>query len=96
MEGEDEERYSDPPSPTLSSPPPYRDFFDRERHLTYLQMMYQMLPCHYQKQEINRLTLAYFVISGLDILGALQSVRLLPVFILDCALTLIENTNSAL
>ncbi|KAL1542217.1 protein geranylgeranyltransferase type I [Salvia divinorum] len=28
--------------------------------------------CSYQGQEINRLTLAYFVISGLDIFGALD------------------------
>ncbi|KAJ7971288.1 Geranylgeranyl transferase type-1 subunit beta [Quillaja saponaria] len=37
-------------------------------------MMYQLLPSAYQSQEINRLTLAYFVISGLDILGALDRV----------------------
>ncbi|CAN1174013.1 Geranylgeranyl transferase type-1 subunit beta [Linum perenne] len=48
--------------------------FDRERHLTYLRMMYQMIPYHYQSQEINRITLAYFAISGLDIIGALDTV----------------------
>ncbi|XP_028797171.1 geranylgeranyl transferase type-1 subunit beta-like isoform X1 [Neltuma alba] len=48
--------------------------FDRDRHITLLQMMYQLLPSPYQLQEINRLTLAYFVISGLDILGALDRV----------------------
>ncbi|CAI0443091.1 unnamed protein product [Linum tenue] len=48
--------------------------FERERHLMFLQMMYQMLPHHYQSQEINRLTLAYFAISGLDIVGSLDTV----------------------
>ncbi|KAL8051425.1 hypothetical protein ABFX02_06G147300 [Erythranthe guttata] len=48
--------------------------FDRDRHILYLQMMYQLLPSPYQGQEINRLTLAYFVISGLDILSALDRV----------------------
>lgn len=48
--------------------------FDRDRHILYLQMMYQLLPSPYQGQEINRLTLAYFVISGLDILHALDQV----------------------
>ncbi|XP_068316081.1 geranylgeranyl transferase type-1 subunit beta-like [Pyrus communis] len=46
------------------------EIFERDRHLTFLQMMYQLLPSPYQSQEINRLTLAYFVISGLDLLAA--------------------------
>ena len=48
--------------------------FDKERHVAFLEMMYQMLPYHYQSQEINHLTLAYFVISGLGILGSLDRV----------------------
>ncbi|KAL0456710.1 UNVERIFIED_CONTAM: Geranylgeranyl transferase type-1 subunit beta [Sesamum latifolium] len=48
--------------------------FDRDRHIYYLLMMYQLLPSPYQGQEINRLTLAYFVISGLDILRALDRI----------------------
>lgn len=48
--------------------------FDRDRHVLFLEMMYQQLPSEYQGQEINRLTLAYFVISGLDILSALDRV----------------------
>ncbi|PKI74708.1 hypothetical protein CRG98_005035 [Punica granatum] len=73
--GAEEETFSDPPSPSASlSPPPARSFFDREKHVAYLEMMYQMLPHHYQSQEINRLTLAYFVISGLDLLNALDRV----------------------
>ncbi|RVW49226.1 Geranylgeranyl transferase type-1 subunit beta [Vitis vinifera] len=47
-------------------------FFDREKHVVFLQMMNQLLPSDYQGQEINRLTLAYFAISGLHILGALD------------------------
>ncbi|XP_021813917.1 geranylgeranyl transferase type-1 subunit beta isoform X2 [Prunus avium] len=48
------------------------ELFERDRHVTFLQMMYQLLPSPYQSQEINRLTLAYFVISGLDLLNALD------------------------
>ncbi|KAI8539964.1 hypothetical protein RHMOL_Rhmol09G0223700 [Rhododendron molle] len=44
--------------------------FDRDRHVRFLEMMYQLLPSEYQGQEINRLTLAYFVISGLHMLDA--------------------------
>ncbi|KAK9283753.1 hypothetical protein L1049_012003 [Liquidambar formosana] len=49
-------------------------FFDRDRHVLFLQMMYQLLPPEYQGQDINRLTLAYFAISGLQVLGALDRV----------------------
>lgn len=49
--------------------------FEREKHVTYLQMMYQLLPHQYQTQEINRLTLAYFVVAGLDLLRSLDCVR---------------------
>ncbi|CAH9133394.1 unnamed protein product [Cuscuta epithymum] len=50
------------------------DFFDRDRHICYLRMMLEVLPAKYQGQEINRLTLAYFAISGLDILDGLHLV----------------------
>ncbi|XP_009619178.1 geranylgeranyl transferase type-1 subunit beta isoform X1 [Nicotiana tomentosiformis] len=49
-------------------------FFDRNRHICYLEMMLELIPSPYQSQEINRLTLAYFAISGLDILRALDRV----------------------
>eukprot|EP00262_Sarcandra_glabra_P015816 TRINITY_DN496_c0_g6_i1.p1 TRINITY_DN496_c0_g6~~TRINITY_DN496_c0_g6_i1.p1 ORF type:complete len:432 (-),score=56.79 TRINITY_DN496_c0_g6_i1:286-1581(-) len=48
--------------------------FERDRHVCFMEMMYHMIPSHYQEQEINHLTLAYFVISGLDILSALDRV----------------------
>ncbi|KAL5716661.1 protein geranylgeranyltransferase type I [Ranunculus cassubicifolius] len=35
-------------------------------------MMYDTIPSDYQSQEINHLTLAYFVISGLNILNSLD------------------------
>lgn len=82
-----EETFSDQPSPSSSlSPPPGWSFFDLERHVTFLEMMYQMLPHHYQSQEINHVTLAYFVISGLDILNALDRVKFH--FSLSCVLDL--------
>ncbi|KAK9061190.1 hypothetical protein SSX86_018370 [Deinandra increscens subsp. villosa] len=48
--------------------------FDRERHIRYLEMNYQILPSPYEGQEINHLTLAYFIISGLNILHALDRI----------------------
>lgn len=48
--------------------------FDKERHIRFLDMMYELLPSDYQSQEINHLTLAYFTISSLDILGTLDQV----------------------
>lgn len=48
--------------------------FDRDRHIMFLEMMSDLLPSEYQSQEINHLTLAYFTISSLDILGALDRV----------------------
>ncbi|KAL5734731.1 hypothetical protein ACOSP7_032592 [Xanthoceras sorbifolium] len=49
-------------------------YFESEQHVSFLEMMYQMLPSYYQSQEINRLTLAHFAISGLHLLGALDRV----------------------
>ncbi|CAN6472195.1 unnamed protein product [Victoria cruziana] len=49
--------------------------FKRDLHVRFLQMMMENLPLEYELQDINRLTLAYFVISGLDILGAMGSIE---------------------
>ncbi|KAG0501356.1 hypothetical protein HPP92_001428 [Vanilla planifolia] len=49
--------------------------FDRERHVAFLEMMLERLPEDYEAQEINRLTLAYYVVSGLAVLDALDRVN---------------------
>lgn len=51
-----------------------QDFFNRDRHLCYLQMMLEVLPTYYQREDINRITLAYFAVSGLGVLGGLHLV----------------------
>lgn len=48
--------------------------FEKQRHIRFIEMMYELLPSDYESQEINHLTLAYFTISSLDILGALDRV----------------------
>lgn len=48
--------------------------FNRQQHVAFLMMMYELLPLDYQYQEINRITLAHFAISGLRLLGALDRV----------------------
>ncbi|XP_010505638.1 PREDICTED: geranylgeranyl transferase type-1 subunit beta [Camelina sativa] len=67
---EEEEEYSSPVQSFPGPPPPPSANFEKDRHLVYLEMMYELLPYHYQSQEINRLTLAHFIISGLHFLGA--------------------------
>lgn len=47
---------------------------NKDLHVTFIEMMYHLLPNPYESQEINHLTLAYFVVSSLDILNALQKV----------------------
>ena len=65
---------------SLSDPFSIDCLFDKERHMIFLEMMYQLLPSDYQPQEINHLTLAYFTLSSLDILGALDQVLLFILF----------------
>ncbi|XP_020264059.1 geranylgeranyl transferase type-1 subunit beta isoform X4 [Asparagus officinalis] len=48
--------------------------FDKERHVFFLQVMLDSLPAEYETQEINTLTLAYFAVSALKILDALDLV----------------------
>ncbi|GKU91922.1 hypothetical protein SLEP1_g5727 [Rubroshorea leprosula] len=71
---DEDEQGSSPPPSFFSSPPSFLSSppssFERDRHVAYLEMMYRELPHHYQTQEINRLTLAYFTISGLHLLQA--------------------------
>ncbi|CAI9092425.1 OLC1v1027654C1 [Oldenlandia corymbosa var. corymbosa] len=50
-------------------------YFDKDRHVQFLEMIFELLPSPYQTQEINRLTLAYFAIVGLDILASLDRIN---------------------
>lgn len=50
--------------------------FERDKHVGYFVHSLQCLPSAYQSSEINRLTLAYFCVTGLDILDALDQARL--------------------
>jgi geranylgeranyl transferase type-1 subunit beta len=49
--------------------------FERAKHLRYLQGCMRLLPASYAAQESNRLTLLYFVVSGLDILDQLDVLK---------------------
>eukprot|EP00124_Ichthyophonus_hoferi_P002010 Ihof_evm4s123 gene=Ihof_evmTU4s123 len=46
--------------------------FDRNMHIGYFKRCLKMLPSPYSSQEINRLTFAFFCISGLDVLNGLN------------------------
>ncbi|KAK8514950.1 hypothetical protein V6N13_121896 [Hibiscus sabdariffa] len=69
---DDEDRTPSPSSISPPSSPP--SYFDRDRHVAFFEMLYNLMPYHYQSQEINRLTLAFFTISGLHLLKALDRV----------------------
>lgn len=57
-----------------SSPTNEEESFDIDRHIRFLEMNYQLIPSFYEGQEINHLTLAYFIISGLHMLPAVDRV----------------------
>lgn len=48
--------------------------FDKEKLVKFFMRSLFVIPNHYQGQDPNRLTLLYFAISGLDILGALDKI----------------------
>ncbi|CAN8317305.1 unnamed protein product [Cochlearia groenlandica] len=71
-EAAEEEEDTSPDLTAESSPS--SENFEKGKHLVYLEMMYELLPYHYQSQEINHLTLSHFIISGLHFLGATDRV----------------------
>lgn len=48
--------------------------FEREKHLRFLLGMSRVLPAAAAGQDSNRLTLAYFTLSALDLLGELDKI----------------------
>lgn len=48
------------------------DSFDRQAHIRFFKNNLKLLPEPYCREEVNRLTLAFFCLAGLDILNALQ------------------------
>jgi geranylgeranyl transferase type-1 subunit beta len=43
-----------------------------KKHLKYFQLNLSSLPYHYTSSEASRMTLAFFCISSLDLLGLLE------------------------
>jgi len=54
--------------------PPASKTFNREKHIKFFKHCLTMLPQMYQSIDSSRLTVLYFSLSGLDILGALDEV----------------------
>ncbi|XP_071485218.1 geranylgeranyl transferase type-1 subunit beta-like [Diadema antillarum] len=46
-----------------------------KRHVKFFQRCLQVLPCSYSSLDTSRLTVAFFALSGLDILGSLDIVE---------------------
>ncbi|KAI9489679.1 geranylgeranyl transferase type-1 subunit beta-like protein [Zychaea mexicana] len=47
--------------------------FDREKHIRYFVANLRMLPSAYTETETNRMTLAFFCLASLELLGALDT-----------------------
>jgi len=63
---------SDTATPATPPAPPK---FERDKHLRFLQGCLRLLPSSYAAQDPNRLTLLYFVVSGLDVLNSLELIK---------------------
>lgn len=49
--------------------------FYKERHVKYFQKSSILLPHHYTQLDSSRLTALYFIVVGLDMLGAVEQVN---------------------
>lgn len=49
--------------------------FDLKSHVKYFMKCLDVLPAPYSSLDTNRLTVAYFCVSGLDMLGAVDKVE---------------------
>ncbi|XP_076443833.1 geranylgeranyl transferase type-1 subunit beta-like [Babylonia areolata] len=47
----------------------------REKHVKYFQRMLRVIPGHYASLDTHRMTIAFFALSGLDLLGALHEIE---------------------
>ncbi|KAL8610793.1 hypothetical protein ACOMHN_016776 [Nucella lapillus] len=47
----------------------------REKHVKYFQRILRVIPGHYASLDTHRMTIAFFALSGLDLLGALHEVE---------------------
>ncbi|KAG0233543.1 hypothetical protein BGW42_007378 [Actinomortierella wolfii] len=52
----------------------YGKKFEREKHIKYFKRCLQMLPHQYTSMDTHRLSLGCFVLSALELLGALDEV----------------------
>lgn len=46
--------------------------FEARKHARYLKFCLRMLPRDTQSLDTNRLTIAFFALSGLDVLGEIE------------------------
>lgn len=49
--------------------------FERDLHIRFFKQHLDLLPKPYGSQDTNRLTLAYFCLSALDVLNALDVIK---------------------
>jgi len=71
--------------------------FQVEKHVKFLLRHLDSMPYQYQSLDPNRLTLLYFILSGLDVLGAINKIDDRKVGIIDWiySLQIITDANDA-
>uniref|UniRef100_H2XQ59 Prenyltransferase alpha-alpha toroid domain-containing protein n=2 Tax=Ciona intestinalis TaxID=7719 RepID=H2XQ59_CIOIN len=47
--------------------------FEKKKHIRFFTRILQILPSRYSLLDTSRLTVAFFALSGLDVLGALDA-----------------------
>lgn len=60
---------------TLESKGPHAVKFEKDKHLRFLQGCLRLLPASYASQDPNRLTLLYFIVSGLDLFDSIHLLK---------------------
>ena len=62
-----------PPTAAAAAAPPPALSFEYSRHVSYFSMHLRSIPQGYESLDTSRMTMLYFCLSGLDVLGALQA-----------------------
>ncbi|CAM9419958.1 geranylgeranyl transferase type-1 subunit beta [Lampetra fluviatilis] len=90
LRGRQEEQREEQQEEEASSP-----HFSRERHVRFFSRCLQVLPERYAALETSRLTVAFFALSGLDVLNALGQVDKERIIEWIYSLQVLPNENNS-
>jgi uncharacterized membrane protein YgcG len=80
---------------TLDARPPSMARIDIAAHAKYFLRCLELLPAPYASLDTNRLTVAYFCVSGLDVLGSVKRVNAARVIEWIYSLQVLPSSDSA-